>query len=45
MKPLADPVSLGTLRFGARVIDIFQGHIQLVLMMLGISAVLGPAVG
>ena len=45
MKPFTDPIGLGTLRLGARVIDIFQGQIQLVLMMLGISAVLGPAVG
>jgi transposase-like protein len=45
VKPLADPIGLRTLRLGARVIDVLQGQVQLVLVMLRITAILRAPIG
>ena len=44
VKPLTDPVGLRTLCLGARMIDVLQRQIQLILVMLRITAVLGSPV-
>jgi len=39
VKSLTDPIGLRTLRLGARMVDVLQGQVQLVVVMLGITAV------
>ena len=45
MEPFADSVRLRMPGLRARVIDVFHGPVQFLLMPLGCAAVLGPAVG
>ena len=45
MEPLADAVGLRALGLGAGVIDVLDGEIELVVVMLGIAAILGAAIG
>lgn len=40
MKTFTDAIGLGTLRLSARMIDVLQRQVQLVLVMLRITAVL-----
>ena len=45
IQPLTDAVGLGRACFGAGVINIFQGQVQLVIMSFYFSAVLCAAIG
>ena len=45
MKSLADPIGLRTFGLGTRVIDILQGQVQLVLVMLRVAAILRAPIG
>jgi hypothetical protein len=45
MEPFAVPVGLGMPGLRARVIYIFHGQVQFILMPLGCAAVFGPTVG
>lgn len=45
VKPFADSVDLRALRLGAGMIDILHGLVQLVLLTLLISTILGSPVG
>ncbi len=45
VEALADPVGLGASRPGAGMIDVLDGQVQLVLMMLAAAAVFGTPIG
>ena len=45
VEPFADAVGLRASCFGFRVIDVLNGKVKLVLVMLAVAAVLGPAIG
>lgn len=45
VEPFTDPVGLGMLRLGARVIDVFHGEVQFVLMALRGPTVFHAAIG
>jgi hypothetical protein len=45
VKSLTDPIGLRTLRLGARMVDVLQGQVQLVVVMLGITAVFCAPIG
>ena len=44
MEALADSIRLRALGLGAGVIDVLDGEIELVVVMLGVAAILGAAI-
>lgn len=44
-KRIDDAIGLWRLGHGARVVNVFHGHIELVLVVLGTAAILGATVG
>ena len=44
VEPLHDPIGLRAFGFRARVIDVLDGEIELVVMVLGIAAIFGSTI-
>ena len=44
MEPLADPVGLRAVGLGPGMIDVLDGEIELVVVMLGVAAILGATI-
>jgi len=45
MEALANPIGLGAFGFGACMVDVLDRQVELIGVVLGISAILSPAVG
>src|SRR6202021_487207 len=45
VEPLNDPIGLGPLGCGVRMVDILERQIELVFVMLGVAAIFRAAIG